>query len=270
MMKNIEEACSYIRSLVDFEPAVGIILGTGLGALVNHVQVQYSLNYNEIPHFPISTVESHTGRLIFGQLGGQSVVVMQGRFHYYEGYNMKQVTFPVRVMQGLGVKKLLISNAAGSLNPEFRISDLMIINDHINLFPENPLTGANLDTLGDRFPDMSEPYDEKMIAQAMDFGKGNNLSIHQGVYAGVAGPNLETKAEYRYLRTIGADAVGMSTIPENIVARHMNLPVFAVSVITDICTPGNIKKVTVPEIIEAARKAEPALVKLFTQMAAPK
>lgn len=267
-MKNIEEACAYIQNQVDFEPGIGIILGTGLGSLVNHIDVQYSLDYNEIPHFPISTVESHSGKLIFGTLGGKSVVVMQGRFHYYEGYNMKQVTFPVRVMQVLGIKKLFISNAAGSLNPDYKTSDLMVINDHINLFYENPLTGANLDAMGDRFPDMSEPYDEKMIAQAMAIGGANGFKIHQGVYVGVSGPNLETKAEYRYLRTIGADAVGMSTVPENIVARHMNLPVFAVSVITDICTPGNIKKVTVPEIIAAARNAEPSLVKLFTEMVA--
>lgn len=267
-MKYIQEACAYIRNKVEFEPVVGIILGTGLGSLVNHVQVKYTLDYDEIPHFPISTVESHSGRLIFGMLGGKPVVVMQGRFHYYEGYSMKQVTFPVRVMKILGIKKLLISNAAGSLNPDFRISDLMVINDHINLFPENPLTGANLSTLGDRFPDMSDPYDDKMITNAIEIGKRDGLRIHQGVYVGVSGPNLETKAEYRYLRTIGADAVGMSTVPENIVARHMNLPVFAVSVITDLCTPGNVKKITVPEIIEAARNAEPALVKLFTETVA--
>lgn len=267
-MKYIQEACAYIQSKIEFEPVVGIILGTGLGSLVNHVQVTHTLDYKEIPHFPISTVESHTGRLIFGMLGGKPVVVMQGRFHYYEGYSMKQVTFPVRVMKMLGIKKLLISNAAGSLNPDFRISDLMVLNDHINLFPENPLTGANLDTLGDRFPDMSDPYDEEMIKAAMEIGKRNGFRIHQGVYVGVPGPNLETKAEYRYLRTIGADAVGMSTVPENIVARHMNLPVFAVSVITDLCTPGNVKKITVPEIIEAARNAEPALVKLFTDTVA--
>lgn len=266
-MEYIQEAVAYIEKKIDFKPQLGIILGTGLGSLVDHVEVAFSLNYSEIPHFPVSTGESHSGKLIFGKLSGKEVVIMQGRFHFYEGYSMKQVTFPVRVMKVLGIKKLFISNAAGSLNPEYKISDLMIINDHINLFPENPLTGANLDALGGRFPDMSHPYDIKMTEQALSIVNKYNIGAHQGVYVGVSGPNLETKAEYKYLRIIGADAVGMSTIPENIVARHMNLPVFAVSVITDICTPGNIKEVTVAEIIKAAKNAEPALIKLISEMA---
>ena len=267
-MQNINEAVAYIQSKADFKPETGIILGTGLGSLVDIVDVEFQLDYNEIPHFPISTVESHSGKLIFGKLAGKPVVVMQGRFHYYEGYSMKQVTFPVRVMKVLGIERLFISNAAGSLNPDHKISDLMIINDHINLFPENPLTGKNLDEMGDRFPDMSEPYDSKLIEQALKIVNKYTIGAHQGVYVGVSGPNLETKAEYKYLRTIGADAVGMSTVPESIVARQMHLPVFAVSVITDICTPGNVKVVTVPEIIKAAKNAEPALIKLMSEMVA--
>ena len=224
--------------------------------------------YDNIPHFQVSTIESHSGKLIFGKLGGKNVVAMQGRFHSYEGYSMKEVTFPVRVMKLLGIEKLFISNAAGGLDPDFKKSDLMIINDHINLQTENPLTGPNLDELGGRFPDMSDPYDEELIAQALEIAKENNIRADTGVYVAVSGPNLETKAEYRFLRTIGADAVGMSTVPENIVARHMELPCFGISVITDLCTPGNIKKVTIPEILEVAAKAEPGLALIIKELIA--
>lgn len=238
---------------------VGIILGTGLGQLIQHITIEKEIPYEEIPYFPVSTVESHKGKLIFGKLEGKSVVAMQGRFHYYEGYSMKEVTFPVRVMYKLGIQHLFVSNAAGGLNPDYQIGGLMVINDHIDLFPENPLRGSNLDDFGVRFPDMSEPYALGLVEKAMQIAKNNSLEIHQGVYAAVQGPNLETKAEYKYLRTIGADAIGMSTIPEVIVARHMDLPVFAISAITDLCSPGNIKKVKIEEVLAAAAKAEPGM-----------
>lgn len=267
-LDQIKEAFSSIKDKVDFEPDYGIILGTGLGALVNDVREVGSINYEDIPYFPVSTVESHTGTLIFGFLGEKKVVVMKGRFHFYEGYTMKEVTFPVRVMKMLGVKRLIISNAAGALNPDYKKSDLMVIDDHINLQTDNPLVGKNLDSMGVRFPDMSEPYDQQMIDQAIKIAKQENIPLHRGVYVGVNGPNLETRAEYKMLRLIGADAVGMSTVPENIVARQMNLPVFAVSVLTDLCFPGHIKKISVEEVIEAAMKAEPDLTQLIKEVIA--
>ena len=260
---QIKEAVNYIKAQNAPNPEFGIILGTGLGALVEDIDVDLIINYEDIPHFPVSTIEFHSGKLIFGTLGGKMVVVMQGRFHYYEGYNMKEVTFPVRVLKMLGIRKLFVSNAAGGLNRSFQISDLMVINDHINLMPENPLTGKNLDELGGRFPDMSAPYDPEMVNEALNIGKKNNIRVHDGVYAAVPGPNLETRAEYKYLEIIGADAVGMSTVPENIVARHMGLPCFAISVITDLCYPGAIKEVVVEEIIAAAMKAEPHMTTII-------
>ena len=235
---------------------------------MEHIAIEGEIPYDEIPHFPVSTVESHHGRLLLGTLEGKSVIVMQGRFHYYEGYNMQQVTFPVRVMKLLGIKQLLVSNAAGGLNPNFQISDLMIIKDHINLFPENPLTGTNMDQLGPRFPDMSEPYNRDLIRIGSEISTQLEVNIHQGVYAAVTGPNLETPAEYKYLQIIGADAIGMSTVPEVIVARHMDIPVFAASVITDLCYPGAIEKVSVEKIIAAAGRAEPTLTKLFSRLVA--
>jgi purine-nucleoside phosphorylase len=265
-LEQIQEAARYVRSQLDFHPRFGIILGTGLGALAKEVDVQVAIPYDSIPHFPVSTVESHTGRLLLGTLAGQKVVVMQGRFHYYEGYTMQQVTFPVRVMKVLGIERLIVSNAAGGLNPAQEISDLMIIEDHINLQPENPLTGRNLDTLGDRFPDMYEPYDQGMIRLGQDIAAEHGIRVHTGVYASVPGPNLETRAEYRYLRTIGADAVGMSTVPEVIVARQMHLPCFAVSVITDLCTPEKLKPVSIADVLAAAAKAEPWLSLLTKEM----
>jgi purine-nucleoside phosphorylase len=248
------------------KPQVGVILGTGLGGLVEKVSIECEIPYGEIPHFPISTVESHQGRLLIGTLEGKSVVIMQGRFHYYEGYSMKQVTFPVRVMKLLGITQLYVSNAAGGLNPKFKVSDLMIINDHINLLPENPLTGANYDLIGPRFPDMSEPYDKSIIEKGLEIASDLGTNVHQGVYAVVTGPNLETPAEYKYLQIIGADAIGMSTVPEVIVARHMDIPIFATSVITDLCYPGAIEKVSVEKIIAAANIAEPSLTKLFSKL----
>ncbi|MFT6036092.1 MAG: purine-nucleoside phosphorylase [Marivirga sp.] len=262
-LKEIKEAAAYIQSQTTFKPEVGIILGTGLGALVKDIIAEIVINYEDIPNFPVSTVESHSGKLIFGELSGKKVVAMQGRFHYYEGYSMQQVIMPVRVMKLLGIEKLFISNAAGGLNEDLQTSDLMIIQDHINLFPENPLRGENMDVFGGRFPDMYEAYDKKLIALAKQVAEEQGISIKEGVYAGVTGPNLETPAEYRYLKQIGADAVGMSTIPENIAARHIDMPVFAVSVITDLCYPEKLRHVSIPEIIAAAMRAEPKMTAIF-------
>jgi len=263
MLKEIKETTKYINSHIQYQPDNGIILGTGLGALVNDLEIDVVLHYEDIPNFPVSTVEGHKGKLIFGTLGNKRVVVMQGRFHYYEGYTLREVTFPVRVMKYLGIKNLFISNAAGGLNPDYNISDLMIIRDHINLLTENPLRGVNNIELGPRFPDMSQPYDRKMIDMAIQIAKKIDVQIHSGVYAVVSGPNLETEAEYRYLRIIGADAVGMSTVPENIVARHMGIPCFAISVITDMGIPGQIEEVSVAKILEAAAVAEPGMTRVI-------
>jgi purine-nucleoside phosphorylase len=224
-MEEFFNALNYIQQRYKGKPQFGIILGTGLGKLVEDIDVEHVIDYKDITHFPVSTVESHSGKLIFGKIAGKGVVVMQGRFHYYEGYSAKEITFPVRVMKLLGIEKLFISNACGGVNPDHEVGDLMIIDDHINLHPDNPLRGPNLDEFGPRFPDMSEPYDRRMIAQALQIAKDNNIKIHTGVYASVTGPNLETPAEYKYVRILGADVVGMSTIPENLVARHMSIPV---------------------------------------------
>ena len=223
MLKKIEEAVSFIQSKTDVKPSIGIILGTGLGGLVNEIEIIDTISYEDIPNFPVSTVESHSGKLIFGKLGGKHVVAMQGRFHYYEGYDLKQVTFPVRVMKQLGIERLVVSNASGGVNPEHIIGEIMIIDDHINLFPGNPLIGKNVDELGPRFPDMSDAYDVDMIAIAEKIAKENDIRIARGVYAGLTGPTLETPAEYKMIRILGADAVGMSTVPEIIAARHMEI-----------------------------------------------
>lgn len=265
MLNQIKEAAGYISQKLDFSPEIGIILGTGLGALVDDIDIQASIDYEDIPHFPTSTVESHKGRLIFGSLSGKKVVVMQGRFHFYEGYNMNQVVFPVRVMKLLGIQKLFVSNACGSVNPDFRAGSLMVIADHINLLPSNPLIGPNIDELGPRFPDMSEPYDRAMIRRAMGYGGLLETPLHKGVYVSVSGPVLETKAEYDYLRTIGADVVGMSTVPEIIAARHMGLPCFAVSVITDEGF-GELEPLTVEKVVAVAMRAQPSLTKLMIEM----
>ncbi|MCD8740684.1 purine-nucleoside phosphorylase [Mucilaginibacter roseus] len=269
MLENIHRTTAYIKSRIgDFVPEVGIILGTGLGGLVNEIEVEKQLMYANIPDFPISTVEFHSGKLIFGKLGGVNVVAMQGRLHYYEGYNMQQITFPVRVMKMLGIKTLYVSNASGSLNPGFKKGDLMVIEDHINLQPQNPLIGRNDSDLGPRFPDMSQPYRIDLIEKALNIASANNIICHKGVYVAVTGPNLETRAEYRYLRIIGGDAVGMSTVPEVIVARHMDLPVFAISVLTDEGFPEVLTPVSLEEIIAVAQEAEPKLTLILKELIA--
>ena len=267
MHRNLQETTEYIKNKIgDFEPEIGIILGTGLGKLVDDIEIQYSLMYSNIPDFPISTLEFHSGKLIFGSLNGKKVVAMQGRLHYYEGYSMKQITFPVRVMKMLGIKRLFVSNASGALNPAYRKGDLMIIQDHINMQSDNPLRGRNTESLGPRFPDMSEPYDLLMIQQGLDIALKYNISCHKGVYVSVNGPNLETRAEYRFLRLIGADAVGMSTVPEVIVANHMSLPVFAISVLTDEGFPDTLKAVSLEEILLVAEEAEPKMTKILKDL----
>lgn len=266
MLDAIRSTTKYIKDRVDFEPEVGIILGTGLGGLVNEIEVEHELMYSNIPDFPISTVEFHTGKLLFGYLGGKKVVAMQGRFHFYEGYSMQQIVFPVRVLKMLGITKLFVSNACGCMNPEYRKGDLMIIEDHINLQPDNPLIGTNHEELGPRFPDMSEPYNREMIQKGMEIAHENKITCHTGVYVSVTGPNLETRAEYKYLRTIGADVVGMSTVPEVIAANHMGIPVFAISVITDEGFPETLKKVNIEEIIKVASEAEPRMTLIMKEL----
>lgn len=269
MLQNIYSTTQYIKSKIgDFVPEVGIILGTGLGALVNEIEIQHKLMYSNIPNFPISTLEFHSGRLIFGMLEGKRVVAMQGRLHYYEGYDMRQITFPVRVMKMLGIESIFVSNASGSLNPDFKTGDLMIIDDHINLQQDNPLRGRNFDDLGPRFPDMSEPYNREMIKRGLEIAAKNNIRCHKGVYVSVSGPNLETRAEYRYLRIIGGDAVGMSTVPEVIVANHMGLPVFAISVLTDEGFLDVLTPVSVEDIIKVAETAEPKLTIILKELIA--
>lgn len=267
MQQNLQSTVDYIKRKIDgFEPEIGIILGTGLGGLVTDIEVHHQLMYSNIPNFPISTLEFHSGKLIFGILSGKKVVAMQGRLHYYEGYDMKQITFPVRVMKLLGITKLFVSNASGALNPTFKKGDLMIINDHINMQTDNPLRGRNDEDLGPRFPDMSEPYNKDMIARGLDIAKKHNITCHTGVYVSVNGPNLETRAEYRFLRNIGADAVGMSTVPEVIVANHMSLPVFAISVLTDEGFPESLTVVSLDEIIKTAQEAEPKMTKILKDL----
>jgi purine-nucleoside phosphorylase len=269
MLESIRNTTDYIKKRIgDFEPEVGIILGTGLGALVTEIEVEKQLMYSNIPDFPMSTLEFHSGKLIFGTLGGKKVVAMQGRLHYYEGYTMQQITFPVRVIKMLGIKTLFVSNASGSLNPDIKKGDLMILEDHINLQPMNPLTGRNDEALGPRFPDMSEPYRHDLIEKGLTIAKANNINCHKGVYVAVTGPNLETRAEYKYLRIIGGDIVGMSTVPEVIVANHMGLPVFAISVITDEGFTDVLNPVSLDEILAVAREAEPKLTAILKELIA--
>ncbi len=256
---QIREAVDFIRRYTKMQPKIGIILGTGLGGLAKEIKKDVVLDYGNIPHFPVSTVESHHGKLIFGRLSGKNVVAMQGRFHYYEGYTMQQITFPVRVMKFLGVNTLLISNAAGGMNPNFKRGDIMVIVDHINLLGDNPLIGKNDDSLGPRFPDMSEPYSRKLIELSEEVALNLKIKLQRGVFVAVPGPNLETRAEYRFLRSIGADAVGMSTVPENIVANHMGMKVLGFSIITDECFPDALKPASVEEIIAVANRTEPKL-----------
>jgi purine-nucleoside phosphorylase len=268
MLEKIKQTADYLRSKVSDMPTTAIILGTGLGALVDYIEDKQYIPYSEIPNFPISTVEGHSGNLIFGTLGGKRVMAMQGRFHYYEGYDMKQVTFPVRVMKALGVETLFVSNAAGGMNKNFKVGDVMIITDHINLFPENPLRGKNYAELGPRFPAMTEPYDKKLIALADQIAAESNIRIVHGVYVGTPGPTFETPAEYEYFRVIGGDAVGMSTVPEVIVARHADMKVFGVSVITDLGGKDITEVPTHEEVQRAAEHAQPKVVAIMRELVA--
>lgn len=266
LISNINETLEVIRKHTPEKYPVGIILGTGLGGLVKDINITHQIDYENLPHFPISTVESHRGKLIFGTINGKNVVAMQGRFHFYEGYSMQQITYPVRVMKFLGVETLLVSNACGGMNPQYRKGDVMIMVDHINMLGDNPLIGKNEDEFGPRFPDMSEPYSFELIELAEKIALENQLKIQKGVYVAVPGPNLETKAEYRFLRATGADVVGMSTIPENIVANHMGMKVLGISIITDECFPDSLKPVNVEEIIAAAMKAEPKMTLIMKEL----
>lgn len=258
MLKKTEETVSYIKSKITETPLIGIILGSGLGELANEIDVSSRIPYNEIPNFPVSTVKGHKGQLIFGKLNGVCVVAMQGRFHYYEGYNMTEVTFPVRVLKKLGIEYLFVSNASGGVNTEFEVGDIMFITDHINLMP-NPLIGKNEDGLGPRFVDMSEAYNKNLLSKAKKVARHHGIHFKTGVYAAVTGPTYETLAEYKYIQSLGADAVGMSTVPEVIVARHMKLPVFAVSVISDLGVEGKIVEISHDEVVDAASMAAPKL-----------
>ena len=267
MLKEIKEATEYLTKHGIDKPEIGVILGTGLGNLfVKEIKNSIEINYNSIPHFPVSTVEFHKGKLIYGDVKGKKVLAMQGRFHYYEGYSMQKITLPVRVMKMLGVKNLLISNAAGNMNLKWKKGQLMLIDDHINLQPDNPLRGENFEVLGPRFPDMSEPYSKKINKLLIKIAKEKKIKLNEGVYVAVIGPNLETRAEYRFLHKIGADAVGMSTVPEVLVANHMGMPCCAVSVLTDDCDPDNLKPAVISEIIEIAGKAEAKLTSLYVEL----
>lgn len=261
----MQTTAEYIRTKVRSNPDVGIILGTGLGGLATKIEIEAELEYTSIPNFPVSTVEGHSGKLIFGKLGGKNVVAMSGRFHYYEGYSMEQVTFPVRVMKQLGIKTLFVSNASGGMNPEFEIGELMIINDHINLLP-NPLIGKNVAELGPRFPDMSKAYDPELIKKAEAIAKELGIRVQKGCYVGTTGPTFETPKEYQYFRIIGGDAVGMSTVPEVIVARHMSIPVFAMSIVTDLGIPGRIKEVSHEEVQIIGKQAESKMTQIMTRL----
>lgn len=268
MLDKIKETIAYLESQTKVKPEIGIILGTGLGGLVNEIDIIHKIPYSSIPNFQTSTVIGHTGQIIFGKMGGRNIVAMQGRFHYYEGYTMQEITFPIRVMKFLGIKLLILSNASGSVNPEFEVGDIMVIDDHINLMKDNPLIGKNDDEIGTRFPDMGHAYDKDLIDKAFAIAKANNIRLQRGVYAAVSGPTFETPAEYRYIRTIGADAVGMSTIPEVIAARHMGLKCFAVSVISDLGVPGKIVEISHSHVIDAASAAEPVMTRIIKEMIA--
>ncbi|MEP1032712.1 purine-nucleoside phosphorylase [Ekhidna sp.] len=266
MIEKVSAAVKFLKEKGFDSPEVGIILGTGLGALADEIQIEHEFVYSNIPHFPIATVEFHKGRLLYGVLEGKKVVAMQGRFHYYEGHNMGQVVFPVRVMQHLGIKKLIVSNAGGCMNLDWKKGELMLIEDHINLQPENPLRGREASAFGQIFTDMSNPYDEEMNKKLLSIAAESGIKLNKGVYVSVEGPSLETKAEYRFLRMIGADVVGMSTVPEVIAANQMNLPVSAISVLTDECDPDNLSPVNIEDIISTAKAAEKNLVLLISHL----
>ena len=259
MLEKIKATSSFVEERFNARPETAIILGTGLGGLVEDIDVLQTLPYSEIPNFPVTTVDGHMGQLIYGRLGGKEVLVMQGRFHYYEGYSMQEVTFPVRVMKFLGVKQLFVSNASGGLHPEWHVGDIVIINDHINFFSEHPLRGKNLNELGTRFPDMSKVYDERLRNRAKLIALEQNINVREGVYVGVQGPTFETPAEYKMFRFLGGDIIGMSTVPEAIVARHMNIKLFGISIITDSGVPGEIVEISHEEVQKVAMKAEPKM-----------
>ncbi len=261
-IENIQRAVDTVRNVTDRVPDVALILGTGLGGLAEEIENPVEIGYGDIPGFPLSTVETHAGRLLLGSLGGEQVVAMQGRFHCYEGYSMQQITFPVRVMRGLGARSLVVSNACGGMNPLWSAGDLVLLADHINLLGDNPLIGSNDESLGPRFPDMSAPYDSELRELARDVARDMKLTLREGVYVAVPGPNLETPAEYRFLRTIGADVVGMSTVPEVIVAVHGGMKTLGISIITDECFPDALVPADIDKIIATARRAEPYLTRL--------
>lgn len=266
-MEKIREAVQYIQSIYPGKPTVGIVLGSGLGSFTNEIKIEKEIAYTDIPHFPVSTVKGHSGRLVFGELGGKKVVAMAGRFHYYEGYDTADIILPIRVFKYLGVETLLLSNAAGATNETFKVGDIMIINDHISMFTPNPLMGKNDDDMGPRFPDMSEPYKKDLIDKAKQVAAKNNIDVKEGVYVSVTGPTFETKAEYKMIHTLGADAVGMSTVQEVIAAVHIGLPVLAISVITDLGI-GEHDIITHEEVLQAAKEAEPKLACIFKELIA--
>ena len=266
MWEQVQETVSCIKQKTNFTPEFGVILGSGLGSFTDDIQIEFTLPYAEIPNFPVSTVQGHKGALVFGTIGAKKVVAMQGRFHYYEGYSMQEVTFPVRVMKYLGVEKLIVSNASGGVNPNYKVGDIVIINDHINMVPEHPLRGKNDERFGPRFVNMSEPYSKKMIDVAKELAVKNSIEVKDGIYLGLQGPTFETLAEYKMVKILGADCVGMSTVPEVIVARHMDMETFGISVITDMGNEESIETISHEEVLEAARKAEPKVRMLIKEL----
>jgi len=268
MWEQVQETVSFIKEKTNFTPEYGVILGSGLGSFTDDMTIEFTLPYGEIPNFPVSTVQGHKGALVFGTIGTKKVVAMQGRFHYYEGYNMKEVTFPVRVMNLLGVQKLIVSNASGGVNPDYKVGSIVLIKDHINMMPEHPLRGKNDERFGPRFVNMSEPYSRKMIAKAKEIALKMNIKVQDGIYLGLQGPTFETLSEYKMVKNVGADCVGMSTVPEVIVARHMNLETFGISVITDMGNEDSIETITHAEVLEAANKAEPFVRQLIGMLIA--
>ena len=266
MWEQVQETVSYIKEKTNFTPEYGVILGSGLGSFTDDMKIEFTLPYGEIPNFPVSTVQGHKGALVFGTIGTKKVVAMQGRFHFYEGYSMKEVTFPVRVMKYLGVEKLIVSNASGGVNPNYSVGEIVILKDHVNMMPEHPLRGKNDERFGPRFVNMSEPYSKKMIAKAKELAQNLNIEVKDGIYLGLQGPTFETLAEYKMVKNIGADCVGMSTVPEVIVARHMEMETFGLSVITDMGDENNIETISHDEVLEAAKKAEPKVRSLIKEL----
>ena len=266
MWEQVQETVNFIKTKTNFTPEYGVILGSGLGSFTDDLNIEFTLPYSEIPNFPVSTVQGHKGALVFGTIGTKKVVAMQGRFHFYEGYDMQQVTFPVRVMKYLGVENLIVSNASGGVNQNYKVGSIVLIKDHVNMFPEHPLRGKNEERFGPRFLNMSEPYNRKMIAKAKEIAKTLNIEVQDGVYLGLQGPTFETLSEYRMVKILGCDCVGMSTVPEVIVARHMDMNVFGISVITDMGDEANIEEVNHAEVLKAAEKAEPQVRNLIKEL----